>query len=75
VTPAAEEKRPAVQVNLAELLKQSGIVDDDESFFLDEEPAAPALPAPAPVAVAAVPAPVQQPLVESKEHNVSVYRV
>ena len=36
-----EEKRPAVQVNLGELLKQTGIVDDDDSFFLDDEPTPP----------------------------------
>lgn len=62
-----EEKRPAVQVNLAELLKQTGIVDDDESFFMmDEEPVQqPAPPPPLP--------PDQQqqlPLVETKENNV-----
>jgi hypothetical protein len=55
-----EEKRPAVQVNLAELMKQTGIVDDDESFFMmDDEPVQP-------------PAPLDQqiPLVETKENNV-----
>lgn len=55
-----EEKRP-VQVNLAELMKQTGIVDDDESFFMDEEPA--------PMA----PPPVQQLPVETKENNVNAF--
>ena len=58
-----EEKRPAVQVNLAELMKQTGIVDDDESFFMmDDEPVQP-------------PAAQDQqiPLVETKENNVKSF--
>ncbi|XP_046439811.1 chromatin modification-related protein eaf-1-like isoform X4 [Daphnia pulex] len=43
-----EEKKPAVQVNLAELLKQTGIVDDDESFFMDDEPTLQPPPPPPP---------------------------
>ena len=75
-----EEKRPAVQVNLAELLKQTGIVGDDESFFMDDEPPPPPLPPPPPpplpvVAAATLVQPPQlqlpmiTPVLEPKESN------
>lgn len=65
-----EEKKPAVQVNLAELLKQTGIVDDDESFFMDDEPAPP--PPPAPQQQPLVQIAEEQPILpaETKENNV-----
>ena len=74
-----EEKKP-VQVNLAELMKQTGIVDDDDSFFMmdDEPPPPPPPPAPAPQiptviqpALSVVPA-VPQITVETKENNVRI---
>lgn len=66
-----EEKKPAV--NLAELLKQTGIVDDDESFFMDEEPLPPALPtAPAPpTPQVQIQLDQQMPAMETKENNAS----
>ena len=71
-----EEKKPAV--NLAELLKETGIVDDD-SFFMEEEPLAPVVvappqPLPTPqVQIQMDPPPPPLPAVatvETKENNV-----
>ncbi len=64
-------------MNLAELLKQTGIADDDEFSFMDmEEPAPPPPPQPTP------PAPQVQiqmeqaiPAVETKENNVSLREI
>jgi len=69
-----EEKKPAVQVNLAELLKQTGIVDDDESFFMDDEPTLPP-PPPPPQQIQQQPSiqlQMEQPIppTETKENNV-----
>lgn len=68
-----EEKKPAVQVNLAELLKQTGIVDDDESFFMDDEPPLPPPPPPQPI----VQIPDEQPIppAETKENNVFNHQI
>ena len=66
-----EEKRPAVQVNLGELLKQTGIVDDDDSFFLDDEPTPPQPVQQVQPQVALQSQPMHQPLAESKGNNVS----
>lgn len=71
-----EEKKPAV--NLAELLKQTGIVDDDESFFMDDDPLPPPVQAPPPPPPAPTQTPNQVqiqmdqqiPPVETKENNV-----
>ena len=67
-----EEKKPAVQVNLAELLKQTGIVDDDESFFMDDEPSLPPPPPPSQQMQQQLPIQLQmeQPPAETKENNV-----
>ena len=69
-----EEKKPAVQVNLAELLKQTGIVDDDESFFMDDEPTLPPPPPPQIQQQQQLPIQMQMeqpiPPTETKENNV-----
>ena len=53
-----------MQVNLGELLKQSGIVGDDESFFMDDEPQLP--PLAISTAAVAVAAPITQPLIQQQ---------
>lgn len=65
-----EEKKPAV--NLAELLKQTGIVDDDESFFMEEEPPAAAAPQPLPTPQVQIQMDPPMPPVETKENNVYI---
>jgi hypothetical protein len=67
-----EEKKPAVQVNLAELLKQTGIVDDDESFFMDDEPTLPPPPPPQIQQQLPIQMQMEQPIppTETKENNV-----
>ena len=69
-----EEKKPAVQVNLAELLKQTGIVDDDESFFMDDEPTLPPPPPSQQIQQQQLPIQLQMeqpiPPTETKENNV-----
>ena len=57
--PPVEEKRP-VQVNLAELMKETGI---DDEFFMDDEPAPPPPPPP-----------IVQPA-ETKENNLTAGQV
>ena len=69
-----------MQVNLGELLKQTGIVGDDESFFMDDEPP----PLPPPVASVVPPTqpqptmqlqlPMMTPVIETKESN-NVYLI
>ena len=58
-------------MNLAELLKETGIVDDDGFSFMDEEPA----PPPPPPATPQVQIQMDQqiPAAETKENNVRVY--
>lgn len=67
-----EEKKPAVQVNLAELLKETGIADDD-SFFMDDEPLPPPPQPQQPqqpmVQIQMDPPPI--PAIETKENNVN----
>ena len=72
-----------MQVNLGELLKQTGIVGDDESFFMDDEPP---LPPPPMATVTSVVPPTQPqptlqlqlpmitPVLETKESN-NVYLI
>lgn len=55
-----EEKKPAV--NLEELLKQTGIVGDEDFFMDDESTSVDSAPASA--------AQVPEPVVEAKENNV-----